>query len=64
MTLAEGIELAEECPYPRTAYIIDVMTRFLEGDEIQAWNPSTQKWEDIEGEPSWGWSRVEYRVKE
>ena len=50
--------------FPRTEYLIYVMNAFLCGKTIQAWNPELNKWEDVNGEPSWGWSRVEYRIKE
>lgn len=63
MNLEELKNQILETPYPRTAYLIYVMSSFLNGKQIQAYNPETDTWEDLDKEPSWGWSRVRYRVK-
>lgn len=63
MNTKEIIDTVKDSPYPRTSYLVYVMNAFLQGKQIQAWNPKINEWEDIKGEPSWGWSRVEYRIK-
>jgi len=41
---------------------IEVMQAYLDGKEIEVYNPYTSKWDQIE-DPLWNWSTNRYRIK-